>query len=123
MQNFEITIIVFGVLLTLLAVANRLRLPNPVILVVTGLSLGFIPSLPSLVLDPEVVFLLFLPPILYDAASNTSWHDFRSEIRPIAILAIALCSLTEYLRRKTLRFVCMMMQKLNLRSRSYCHTL
>lgn len=94
MQNFEITIIVFGVLLTLLAVANRLRLPNPVILVVTGLSLGFIPSLPSLVLDPEVVFLLFLPPILYDAASNTSWHDFRSEIRPIAILAIALVFFT-----------------------------
>lgn len=94
MQNFEITIIVLGILIALLAVADKLRLPNPVILVIAGLSLGFIPSLPSLVLNPEVVFLLFLPPILYDTASNTSWHDFRSEIKPIATLAIALVFFT-----------------------------
>lgn len=94
MQNFEIIVIVFGILIALLAVADKLRLPNPVILVIAGLSLGFIPSLPSIVLNPEVVFLLFLPPILYDTASNTSWHDFRSEIRPIATLAIALVFFT-----------------------------
>jgi Na+/H+ antiporter len=94
MQNFEIIIVVFAVLLALLAIADKMRLPNAVFLVVAGLSIGFIPSLPALFLNPEVVFLLFLPPILYDAASHTSWHDFKSEIRPISTLAIALVFFT-----------------------------
>jgi CPA1 family monovalent cation:H+ antiporter len=94
MQNFEIIIIVFAVLIGLLAIADKMKVPNPVLLVIAGLSLGFIPSLPSLALNPEVVFLLFLPPILYDAASHTSWHDFKSEIRPISTLAIALVFFT-----------------------------
>lgn len=94
MQNFELTILVLGTVITILAIADKLKLPNPVILVVAGLTLGFIPGLPSLTLDPDVVFLLFLPPILYDAASNTSWHDFKAEIRPISILAIALVFFT-----------------------------
>lgn len=94
MQNFEVIIFVFAILIALLAVADRLRLPYAVLLVIAGLTIGFIPYLPVLALDPEVVFLLFLPPILYDAASRTSWHDFKSEIRPISTLAIALVFLT-----------------------------
>lgn len=94
MPNFEIIIIVFAVLIGLLALGDKIKLPNPVLLVVAGLSIGFIPSLPVITLDPEVLFLLFLPPILYDAASHTSWHDFKSEIRPIATLAIALVFFT-----------------------------
>ncbi|HEU5292277.1 MAG TPA: Na+/H+ antiporter [Cyclobacteriaceae bacterium] len=94
MQNFEIVIIVFSILVALLAITDKLKLPNPVILVFAGLGIGFIPSLPSIVLNPEVVFLLFLPPILYDAASHTSWHDFKLEIVPISRLAIALVFLT-----------------------------
>lgn len=94
MQNFEIIIIVFAVLITLLAVADRLNVPNPVLLVAAGLAISFIPSLPAIVLNPEVVFLLFLPPILYDAATHTSWHDFKTEIGPISRLAIALVFLT-----------------------------
>lgn len=78
----------------MLALAERLSLPSPVILVMAGLSLGFLPSLPTIELNPDVIFLLFLPPILYDTASNTSWHDFKSEIRPIATLAIALVFFT-----------------------------
>jgi len=94
MQNFEIIIVVLGILIAILAVVDNLKLPSPVILVMAGLTLGFIPSLPSIVLNPEVVFLLFLPPILYDTASNTSWLDFRAEIKPIATLAIALVFFT-----------------------------
>jgi CPA1 family monovalent cation:H+ antiporter len=94
MQNFEIIIIIFSILIGLLAIADRLKLPNPVLLVMVGLSLGFIPALPAINLDPDVVFLLFLPPILYDAASQTSWHDFKTEIRPISTLAITLVFLT-----------------------------
>lgn len=89
MQHFEVIIFVFAILIVLLALANKMRLTNPILLVVAGLALGFIPFLPAVVLDPEVVFLLFLPPILYDAATRTSWHDFKLEIRPISRLAIA----------------------------------
>jgi monovalent cation/hydrogen antiporter len=94
MPNFEIIIIVFAILIGLLAIGDKIKLPNPVLLVVAGLSIGFIPSLPAITLDPEVLFLLFLPPILYDAASHTSWHDFKAEIRPISTLAIALVFFT-----------------------------
>jgi CPA1 family monovalent cation:H+ antiporter len=94
MKNFEIIIMVFAILIALLAIADRLKLPSPVLLVMVGLTLGFIPSMPSFVFNPEVVFLLFLPPILYDAASHTSWHDFKSEITPISTLAIVLVFFT-----------------------------
>jgi len=94
MQNFEIIIIVLAVLIGFLAIADKAKFPNPVLLVLAGLGIGFLPFLPSLVLNPEVVFLLFLPPVLYDAASHTSWHDFKSEIGPISTLAILLVFLT-----------------------------
>jgi CPA1 family monovalent cation:H+ antiporter len=94
MKNFEIIIMVFAILIALLAIADRLKLPSPILLVAVGLTLGFIPSMPSFILNPEVVFLLFLPPVLYDAASHTSWHDFKSEIKPISTLAIALVFFT-----------------------------
>jgi CPA1 family monovalent cation:H+ antiporter len=94
MENFTTVIVVLAVLVALLAVADKFKLPNPVLLVVSGLAIGFIPSMLPITLDPEVVFLIFLPPILYDAASNTSWHDFRSEIKAISTLAIALVIVT-----------------------------
>jgi len=94
MQNFEIIILVFAILIALLAIADRINLPSPLLLVVAGLIIGFIPFLPSVVLNPEVVFLLFLPPILYDVSTRTSWHDFKSEIVPISALAVALVFLT-----------------------------
>lgn len=94
MHNLAIILIIFGILLALQAIADKIKLPNAVLLVIIGVSLWFIPGLPSLELNPDVIFLIFLPPILYDAASHTSWHDFRSEIRPISTLAITLVFLT-----------------------------
>ena len=94
MHNLAVILIIFGILLALQAIADKIKLPNAVLLVVVGLSLWFIPGLPSLELNPDVIFLIFLPPILYDAASHTSWHDFKSEIRPISTLAITLVFLT-----------------------------
>lgn len=94
MHNLAIILIIFGILLALQAIADKIKLPNAVLLVIVGLSLWFIPGLPTLELNPDVIFLIFLPPILYDAASHTSWHDFKSEIRPISTLAITLVFLT-----------------------------
>lgn len=94
MQKFEIIILIFTVLIALLAIADNLRIPDSILLVVAGLGISFIPSLPQLSLDPAIVFLLFLPPVLYHTASHTSWHDFKTEIKPISALAIILVFLT-----------------------------
>src|ERR1044071_1066720 len=94
MQHFEIVILIFAVLIALLAVADNLKIPDSILLVVAGLGISFIPSLPQLSMDPAIVFLLFLPPVLYHAAAQTSWHDFKTEIGPISTLTIALVLLT-----------------------------
>ena len=72
------------------SVANRVGLPYPILLVLGGLALSFIPELPEVRLAPDVVLMLFLPPLLFSAAWNTSWRDFRENIRPISLLAIGL---------------------------------
>lgn len=70
--------------------ANRITVPYPILLVLGGLVLGFVPGLPRIELHPEVVFLLFLPPLLYVSAIFTSWRDFRVNLRPISLLAVGL---------------------------------
>lgn len=94
MENFTVVIFIMIILVALSAVADRSKLPYPILLVVAGLIIGFVPALPDLAMDPGVVFLIFLPPILYDAASKTSWHEFRTLIRPISALAISLVFFT-----------------------------
>ena len=77
-------------MLALAAFARKLVIPYPILLVIGGLVLGFIPGVPTLRLDPDVVFLVFLPPILWSAAYFTSWRDFGSNLRPITLLAVGL---------------------------------
>ena len=83
-----------AILISLTAIANKRKLPYPILLVAAGLIIGFIPQLPDLALDPDVVFVIILPPLLYDAATKTSWHEFRTSIRPISALAITLVFFT-----------------------------
>jgi CPA1 family monovalent cation:H+ antiporter len=83
-----------AILISLMAVADKRKLPYPVILMGAGLIIGFVPALPDLALNPEVVLVIILPPLLYDAASRTSWHEFRTSIRPISALAITLVFFT-----------------------------
>ncbi len=94
MENFEIVIFIMTVLIVLSVFATKLKLPYPVLLVIVGLVIGFAPFLPDLALNPDIVFLIFLPPILYDAAFKTSWLDFKKEIRPIFTLAVTLVLFT-----------------------------
>lgn len=75
-------------------VARKLTIPYPILFVIGGLLLGLIPKLPKVRLDPELVFLFFLPPLLFPAALFTSWRDFRANLRPIALLAIGLVLFT-----------------------------
>jgi Na+/H+ antiporter len=72
----------------LLALAPLLRIPYPILLVVGGLALGFIPGLPHPVLDPNIVLVGVLPPLLYSAAFFTSLRDLRRNVRPLSLSAV-----------------------------------
>jgi monovalent cation/hydrogen antiporter len=74
----------------LLAVAPRLRIPYPILLVLGGLVLGFLPGIPTIRLPPDAVLFGVLPPLLYSAAFFTSLRDLRANRRPIALLSIGL---------------------------------
>jgi CPA1 family monovalent cation:H+ antiporter len=85
------TILTLLVLTTALAfLARKVNVPYPIFLVLGGMGLGFVPSLPAVTLDPQLVFLLFLPPILYAAGYFTSWRDFRKNLFSITLLAVGL---------------------------------
>jgi CPA1 family monovalent cation:H+ antiporter len=94
MDNFKIVVLIMAILISLTAIANKRKLPYPILLVAAGLIIGFIPGVPELAMDPHVVFVIIIPPLLYDAASKTAWHEFRSSIRPISALAITLIFFT-----------------------------
>jgi CPA1 family monovalent cation:H+ antiporter len=78
------------VLVVLVTVAQRLKVAQPIVLVIGGLVLALFPRLPQVKLEPDIVFLVFLPPLLYWDALNSSWRDFRENWRPISLLAIGL---------------------------------
>ena len=82
---------IFGLLLGIVAfavLALVLRVPYPITLVLGGLGIGFVPGIPEIELDPDLVLLIFLPPLLYGAAFFTSLRDLRRNARPIALLSI-----------------------------------
>ncbi|MBK6591922.1 MAG: Na+/H+ antiporter [Burkholderiales bacterium] len=70
--------------------ARRFKFPYPIALVVGGALLGMVPKLPQFPFDPQLILVVVLPPILYQAALLTSWSDFKSHIKPISLLAIGL---------------------------------
>jgi monovalent cation/hydrogen antiporter len=93
----HVEIVVFGLLLGVagLAVLSRvLGVPYPITLVLGGSVIGFVPGVPSVELDPDLVLLIFLPPLLYGAAFFTSLRDLRRNARAIALLAIPLVGVT-----------------------------
>jgi Na+/H+ antiporter len=74
--------------------AKRLGVPYPILLVLAGLFISFIPHVPRVPLNPDLVFLVFLPPLLYAAAWQTNWRDFRRNILSISMLATGLVGFT-----------------------------
>jgi Na+/H+ antiporter len=94
MHQAEIIVLLFAAVAALVVVARKLGLPYPVVLVLAGLALSFIPHLPEVKLDPNIVFFFFLPPLIYPAALFTSWRDFQRNLRSILLLAIGLVLVT-----------------------------
>ena len=89
--------VVMGLLAAVAALAllaRKLPVPYPILLVIGGLVLALIPGLPRVRLNPELVFIFFLPPLLYPAALFTPWRDFRANLRPISLLAVGLVLFT-----------------------------
>src|SRR6266496_3458996 len=94
MHQAEIIVLLFAAVAVLAVVACKLTLPYPIVLVISGLALSFVPRLPEVRLNPEIVFYFFLPALLYPAALFTSWRDFRRNLRQILFLAIGLVLVT-----------------------------
>jgi monovalent cation/hydrogen antiporter len=78
----------------MLVLVPKLRIPYPILLVLGGLALGFVPGLPEIDLPPDLVLVGVLPPLLYGAAFFTSLRDLRANMRPVGLLAIGLVLLT-----------------------------
>jgi CPA1 family monovalent cation:H+ antiporter len=74
--------------------AQRLKIPYPIVLVIGGLLVSVLPGLPKISLNPDLVFLVMLPPLLFSAAYNTSWREFRRNIGTIFSLAFMLVGFT-----------------------------
>ncbi len=74
--------------------SNKLGIAYPIFLVIAGLIIGMMPNIPNIRLSEDVVFVIFLPPLLYSAAWNTSWRDFWAARRAIGLLAIGLVIFT-----------------------------
>src|ERR1700739_2364010 len=78
----------------LAALAKRFQTPYPIILVIGGLILSFFPRVPRVELNPDLVFLVILPPLLFSSAFTTSWRDFRYNLVSISMLALGLVVFT-----------------------------
>ncbi len=94
MHQAEILVFLLALMTALVVVSRKLQIPYPVLLVLGGLAISFIPHLPSLRLEPNFVFYFCLPPLIFPAALFTSWRDFRRNLRPILLLAVGLVLFT-----------------------------
>src|ERR687897_867745 len=95
MEHIEVFLIgLFVAVAGLSTLARRLSIPYPIPLVLGGLVLGAVPGLPEIELNPDLVLVIFLPPLLFYAAFNASLRDLRADMRPISLLSIGLVLLT-----------------------------
>jgi len=81
-------IVAFGLL------ARRIGTPYPIVMIIGGLLLGFVPGIPRFTLNPDLIFLVVLPPLLYSSAWTTSWRDFKFNLVSILFLAFGLVGFT-----------------------------
>jgi Na+/H+ antiporter len=94
MNGLELILVLLVLAAGLEVAAHRLTVPYPVLLVLGGLALAAVPGLPSVQIEPQLVLLIFLPPLLFSAAWLTSWRDFAANLRPISLLAVGLVIFT-----------------------------
>ncbi len=88
MDSIEIYLLLWGVSLVVALFFNRTSIPIPLMLVITGMFLAFIPGIPELSIQPKLVLDFFIPLLVYAASTDLSWKDFRFNLRPIILLSV-----------------------------------
>lgn len=94
MENYAVILSLLGLMIFLSAIAEKLKISSPILLIAAGIILSIIPGIPEISIDPEIIFLLFLPPLLYDAAFNLPFKDFKEHLGTISSMAFGLVFLT-----------------------------
>lgn len=89
-EKIETLLLLLGLVGLLAVAAERLKFPFPILLVIAGLLIAMVPRLPSIHLDSDLVLVVFLPPLLFSAAWNFPWEEFRANLMPIFGLAVIL---------------------------------
>lgn len=93
-QEIEVVLFLLGVISLLAVLAARWRFPFAVLLVLAGVAIGLVPGLPHVEVEPDAVFLLILPPLLFSAAVMFPWRELQENLRPILGLAVILVLVT-----------------------------
>ncbi len=94
MNHIESILVLMLAATLLVRLAEFGKVPAPIVLVVGGLGIAFVPGLPTVDLDPDAIFLVFLPPLVFSAGWRTSPRELRTVMRPLALLAVGLVFLT-----------------------------
>src|SRR6266481_5049697 len=94
--KFQIFLILLAVLAGTALLARRIDVAPAILLLLTGIVLAFVPGMPSLELPPELVLLVVLPPLIYSASVAMSWREFKSNLRPIILLAVGCVIFTAF---------------------------
>src|SRR6201986_1374768 len=82
------------IILFVVMLAQKIKVAYPILLVLVGLPLGFVPFFQGIEIDPDLIFVIFLPPLLYEAAWYTSWKDFWKGRRVISSFAFPIVIIT-----------------------------
>lgn len=93
-DSFSVYILLLIIILFLVMLAQRLKISYPIVLVLGGLAFSFSPWLPEIKIDPELIFVIFLPPLLYEAAWHTSWKELWKWRRVVSSFAFLIVILT-----------------------------
>ncbi|MGH9260990.1 MAG: cation:proton antiporter, partial [Acidimicrobiales bacterium] len=101
----ELLVALFAAAVVLAWLARRAHVPYPIALVLGGAALAFVPGLPRLPVDPNLILIVVLPPVLYQAALLTSWRDFRANLGTISLLAVGLVVATTVAVATTLKWL------------------
>jgi CPA1 family monovalent cation:H+ antiporter len=94
MREIELVLLLLVLVTALTLVARRLTVPYPIVMVLGGLVLSQVPGLPEFQLPPDLVFFVFLPPLLFAGGYFTSIREFKANLRPIILLAFGLVIFT-----------------------------
>ena len=93
-EHFQFYLSLIVAIILLIMLANKIKVAYPVLLVIAGLLISFIPGIPAIHIDPELIFIIFLPPLLYEAAWSISWKELWKWRRIIGSFAFVVVFLT-----------------------------